>query len=147
MFSDSGPTLERSTAVMWTNTSFPPSSGVMKPKPFDWLKNFTVPFCRMRGLLSPRWKVHSVRAGRHADASDAKAGLVRGPGRRGAQENDDPSAQFISGQSQQSRPGPIGRPELPGSIDDCRALRKAKAPGKRASAVLMPSAYHPGPWP
>ena len=50
----SGPMLDRSTAVIWTNTSFPPSSGVMKPNPFDWLKNFTVPFCRMRGLLCPR---------------------------------------------------------------------------------------------
>jgi len=30
--------------VGWTNTSFPPSSGVMKPKPLAVLKNFTVPF-------------------------------------------------------------------------------------------------------
>src|SRR5271154_7063150 len=33
----------RSTAEMWTNTSFPPSCGWMKPKPFWELKNFTVP--------------------------------------------------------------------------------------------------------
>jgi hypothetical protein len=28
---------------MWTNTSEPPASGVMKPKPFWELKNLTVP--------------------------------------------------------------------------------------------------------
>ena len=27
-----------------TNTSLPPPSGEIKPKPFAWLKNFTVPF-------------------------------------------------------------------------------------------------------
>src|SRR5215510_13359159 len=31
----------------------PPWSGVMNPNPFDWLKNLTVPFCRMRGLHVP----------------------------------------------------------------------------------------------
>src|SRR5690349_3432639 len=33
----------RSTALMCTNTSFEPSDGVMKPKPFCELKNLTVP--------------------------------------------------------------------------------------------------------
>jgi hypothetical protein len=33
----------RSTAEMWTNTSFPPSVGWMNPKPFCELKNFTTP--------------------------------------------------------------------------------------------------------
>src|SRR5271156_6848925 len=33
----------RSTAEIWTNTSFPPSCGWMKPKPFWELKNLTVP--------------------------------------------------------------------------------------------------------
>src|SRR2546423_10758417 len=32
-----------STAVACTNTSLPPPSGEMKPKPFCVLKNFTVP--------------------------------------------------------------------------------------------------------
>src|ERR1700749_4714543 len=32
-----------STAVACTNTSLPPPSGAMKPKPFEVLKNFTVP--------------------------------------------------------------------------------------------------------
>src|SRR5665213_420930 len=32
-----------STAVAWTNTSFAPPSGAMKPKPLEELKNFTVP--------------------------------------------------------------------------------------------------------
>src|SRR3982751_1690205 len=32
-----------STAVAWTKTSLPPSSGEMKPKPLVALKNFTVP--------------------------------------------------------------------------------------------------------
>src|SRR5467141_3716522 len=30
-------------AVWWTNTSLPPASGVMKPKPFASLNHFTVP--------------------------------------------------------------------------------------------------------
>src|SRR2546423_1465101 len=30
-----------------------PWAGVMKPKPFVWLKNLTVPVCRMRGLHVP----------------------------------------------------------------------------------------------
>src|SRR5512140_2823334 len=33
----------RSTAEMWTNTSCPPSSGWMKPKPFWPLNHFTTP--------------------------------------------------------------------------------------------------------
>src|SRR5689334_6306443 len=33
----------RSSAVTWTNASFWPSSGWMKPKPLVELKNFTVP--------------------------------------------------------------------------------------------------------
>src|SRR5262249_59803621 len=33
----------RSTALMWTKTSLPPSSGWMKPKPFWLLNHFTVP--------------------------------------------------------------------------------------------------------
>src|SRR5262249_38899720 len=33
----------RSTALMCTNTSLPPSSGWMKPKPFWILNHFTVP--------------------------------------------------------------------------------------------------------
>src|SRR5215471_6213992 len=32
-----------STAVAWTNTSLAPPSGEINPKPFDELKNFTVP--------------------------------------------------------------------------------------------------------
>src|SRR5581483_6026257 len=32
-----------STAVACTNTSLPPPSGAMKPKPLEVLKNFTVP--------------------------------------------------------------------------------------------------------
>src|ERR1700710_644477 len=33
----------RSTAEMWTNTSLPPSSGWMKPKPLVSLNHLTVP--------------------------------------------------------------------------------------------------------
>src|SRR5262245_66322501 len=73
MFSDRGPTLDRSTAVICTNTSFPPSSGVMKPNPFDWLKNFTVPFCRMRGLLAHCKETIGARVSSHAGARVAKA--------------------------------------------------------------------------
>jgi hypothetical protein len=36
-----------STAEACTNTSLPPSSGVMKPKPFAELKNLTVPLILM----------------------------------------------------------------------------------------------------
>src|SRR6266478_500066 len=34
---------DRSRAEMWTNTSFPPPSRAMKPKPFSALNHFTVP--------------------------------------------------------------------------------------------------------
>jgi hypothetical protein len=34
---------DRSRAEMWTNTSFPPSSRAMKPKPLSALNHFTVP--------------------------------------------------------------------------------------------------------
>ena len=34
--------------VWWTNRSFPPSSGVMKPKPFSSLNHFTVPVGMLR---------------------------------------------------------------------------------------------------
>src|ERR1700712_2043198 len=40
-----------STAVAWTNTSLPPSSGAMKPKPLEVLKNFTVPMVMSSFLL------------------------------------------------------------------------------------------------
>src|SRR5882724_9066682 len=39
------PRSERSTAEMWTKTSFEPSTGVMKPKPFVGLNHLTVPVC------------------------------------------------------------------------------------------------------
>src|SRR5262249_53716877 len=43
----------RSTAVMCTNTSRPPSSGLMKPYPRSLLKNLTVPVIAIGKLLSP----------------------------------------------------------------------------------------------
>ena len=39
------------TALMWTKTSFEPSLGWMKPKPFWVLKNFTVPIAITVSLL------------------------------------------------------------------------------------------------
>ena len=42
----------RSTAEMWTNTSEPPLSGWMKPKPFVELNHFTVPVVMMNPFLS-----------------------------------------------------------------------------------------------
>ena len=50
----------RSTAEMCTNTSAPPSSGWMKPKPFWVLNHFTVPICMTRpfpdmGFRRPEW--------------------------------------------------------------------------------------------
>src|SRR6185312_9415872 len=41
-----------STAETWTNTSLPPSSGAIKPKPLVELKNFTVPMVITNVLLS-----------------------------------------------------------------------------------------------
>ena len=38
---------ERSTAEIWTNTSAPPWSGAIKPKPFVELNHFTVPVAMM----------------------------------------------------------------------------------------------------
>src|SRR5689334_17257283 len=44
------PSPARSTAEMWTNTSGPPPSGWMKPKPFCALNHFTVPMAKSRLL-------------------------------------------------------------------------------------------------
>src|SRR6056297_3711019 len=41
----------RSTAEMWTNTSLPPPSGAMKPKPLVVLNHFTVPVAMCPELL------------------------------------------------------------------------------------------------
>jgi hypothetical protein len=41
-----------SRALAWTNTSFDPSSGVMKPNPLATLKNFTVPAILIAPSLS-----------------------------------------------------------------------------------------------
>ena len=46
----------RSTALMCTKTSLPPSSGWMKPKPFCPLNHFTVP-CVMRHFFQIRVQV------------------------------------------------------------------------------------------
>ncbi len=46
----------RSTAEIWTNTSFEPSSGWMKPKPLVRLNHFTVPaaiMCLLKSVCSP----------------------------------------------------------------------------------------------
>ena len=47
----SEPRPARSTVLLWTNTSLPPSSGCMKPKPFVALNRLTVPVVI---LTSPR---------------------------------------------------------------------------------------------
>src|SRR5882757_7240895 len=53
----------RSTAEMWTNTSFPPSAGWMKPKPFCELKNLTVPVAMTASIENADWR---PRAARHS---------------------------------------------------------------------------------
>src|SRR4051812_39332480 len=63
---------------MWTNTSGPPWSGWMKPKPFVGLNHFTVPVAivitfQMKEFARPRW-------GRVIDLSDrveAGSGSIR----------------------------------------------------------------------
>src|ERR1700723_459305 len=57
----------RSTALMCTNTSLPPLSGWMKPKPFVALNHLTVPVVI---VLSPRC---ANALGPH----DLRAGLIR----------------------------------------------------------------------
>src|SRR6202161_2336336 len=54
----------RSTAEMWTKTSFSPTAGVMKQCPLVGLNHLTVPFCI---ALSPRLKVSpDIKKTRHA---------------------------------------------------------------------------------
>ena len=69
------PGSDGSTAEMCTKTSFDPSLGAMKPKPFEVLKNFTVPVviyvssysvvskvsARSTVLLRPCWRMNSGR--------------------------------------------------------------------------------------
>ena len=63
----SEPRPARSTALMWTNTSLPPSSGCMKPKPFVALNRLTVPVVI---LTSPRCANARCR-------HDLRASLIR----------------------------------------------------------------------
>src|SRR3954470_16143939 len=63
-FSDFMPA--RSTAVMCTNTSRPPSSGLMNPYPRSPLKNFTTPPCAIGKLpfpIAPPPGPHGTAAG------------------------------------------------------------------------------------
>jgi hypothetical protein len=61
----------RSTALMWTKTSLPPSSGWIKPKPFWSLKNFTVPCgCNEAAHLRSRF-VRDLEKGRQSDTGCA----------------------------------------------------------------------------
>ena len=57
----------------WTNRSFPPSSGVMKPKPFSSLNHFTVPVaiwvCSLR-------EFDVLRNAEGAEATTANAGTA-----------------------------------------------------------------------
>src|SRR5689334_20265935 len=73
-----------STAVAWTNTSLPPPSGAMKPKPFAELKNFTVPiviviFLRLRipraHMRERAWKMRHQLFGRFPVLRHAQSGL------------------------------------------------------------------------
>src|SRR5580704_82023 len=59
-----------STAETWTNTSLPPPSGEMKPKPLVVLKNFTVPMV----MIVP-W--HRFPPVRHAQAVREDADQTR----------------------------------------------------------------------
>src|SRR5882762_10118195 len=58
----------RSTALMWTNTSLPPSSGAMKPKPLVALNHLTVPVVI---VSSPKMRQSAMRP------HDLLAGLIR----------------------------------------------------------------------
>src|SRR5438034_7402228 len=54
------PSAERSTAEMWTKTSFEPSAGVMKPKPLAGLNHFTVPVCISVVLQTKRYRSATI---------------------------------------------------------------------------------------
>src|SRR6266478_3754796 len=66
-----------STAVAWTNTSLAPPSGEINPKPFDELKNFTVPVA----MIAP----HAVFSARHHAVRCFGSWLRKGLSRPGAQ--------------------------------------------------------------
>src|SRR3970040_2263630 len=73
----------RSTAETWTNTSFEPSCGAMKPKPLVVLKNFTVPVVDMvflREIAAP--------CPRLSAASNDYSGKTSGAPRRDAERTD-----------------------------------------------------------
>src|SRR5829696_2722783 len=59
----------------WTKRSLPPSSGVMKPKPFSSLNHFTVPVAMM--LCSLR-EIVVLRNAEGAEATTANAGTAFG---------------------------------------------------------------------
>src|SRR5215216_5929592 len=65
--------------VWWTNRSLPPSSGVMKPKPFSSLNHFTVPvgMSYLRGSCELRSR--STAKGDTCGAEHFVAGPSNGP--------------------------------------------------------------------
>src|SRR5262249_16044394 len=71
----------RSTAVTCTNTSRPPSSGLMKPEPRSALKNLPVPAMAIGKLLSP-WLLRrrpERRDGSAGHSQTGKAAALRPP--------------------------------------------------------------------
>src|SRR3970040_1342077 len=62
--SASVPRPERSTALMWTNTSLEPSLGAMKPQPLPGLNHLTVPVAILASLMhiekGPREKTRGL---------------------------------------------------------------------------------------
>jgi hypothetical protein len=67
----------RSTALMCTKTSLPPSCGWMKPKPFWLLNHFTVP-CAIELFLQKMWKEGRAPARPVGSRSGEKPSVRRG---------------------------------------------------------------------
>src|SRR5712672_2640036 len=95
-------------AVWWQNTSSPPPSCVMNPKPFVSLNHFTVPVAIFLLLLHARSHLHS------------EAG------------NDDVSLRFGIGRS---APCPPHSPAIATETSRCRHPVALAQPGKRLPSV------------
>src|ERR1700737_3034409 len=144
-------------AVWWQNTSSPPLSWVMKPKPFESLNHFTVPvaillfFFRcssafdVRSSSGPesagRALVAKSRPGRNQTATDRRGGRGRPPSAE--QLFEQMAAELLQPLSQEGaallgvgRPGHHLRRDPGGEID--RNQNRGHGAGERGGADLGP---------
>src|SRR5437868_1614666 len=125
-----------STAEMWTNASWPPSSGWMKPKPLVSLKNFTVPVGILVFLQLWRTDSRSPRARSRREGKRSRKAPVD---RQFATSSRSACRRF----RRKSNPRPAApRPKRANSRHLGRWPRSAREPAPRPSPRTVPIRGH-----